>query len=299
MVGWCSLRNFVPNANSTPNQFCVVDAGLDFSPHFNGCPTPFAFLVQRARISIAKFGTLHDKRNRSVTLTERRELNKKLYVNKQKKMIRKKNNIHLSLPVWKWEQTATAAAAAPAAKTEKKEKRKWREKEQRKKTMRQWWPDSRHCHQQNLLYNFIVIYYMTEFSSPLFVCEGELGCERRMRAGTHSLTDQHELEKTHNSRGSHSSCSSSCEIFRNRSLHSQLKVPTILISDLFTHSKNTLTMSEKKWWFERNILVGWSTCAGTCKYFSFANECLYLFIIYNVFFQMNASSPWHVSFIVT
>lgn len=53
-VGWCSLRNFVPNANSKPNQFCDVDTGWDFSPQFNGYPTPFAFLVQRARISIAK-----------------------------------------------------------------------------------------------------------------------------------------------------------------------------------------------------------------------------------------------------
>lgn len=70
-----------------------------------------------------------------------------------------------------------------------------KKKRGQKKTMRHWWPDSRHCHQQNSQYNFIVIYYMTEFSFPIFVCVNEVGRLRALcvRELTHSQNKKYTI----------------------------------------------------------------------------------------------------------
>lgn len=127
---------------------------------------------------------------------------------------------------------------------------------------------------------------MTEFSFPIFVCVNEVGRLRALcvRELTHSQNKKYTIHGA-----------PMWAVHLSATLTTQ---STGHFNFRFVYALEEL-QKKKGWWFERNILAGWSTCAGTCKYFSFANKCLYLFIIYNVFFQMNASSSSHVLFIST
>lgn len=132
-------------------------------------------------------------------------------VNKQKKLLRKKIFIshfrfgNMSRQQWRKVRT---------------EKGKWLEKEKR---------DYAAGLSSLPSAKFAVSFHSHLLHDKIFLSSLKVGGESTMRAGTYSLTEHTRKYTIH-------------ELFispRNFSPHSQLKVPAILISDLFTRSKST------------------------------------------------------------